>query len=56
MDDFPFDGSQEEQKRYLVKKNTEMWRYKKLTGVDSSEYWKAEAQRAKEEKRSRRNQ
>ena len=47
MDDFPFDGSQEEQKRYLAKKNTEMWRYKKLTGVDSAEYLKAEAQRVK---------
>ena len=47
MDDFPLDGSQEEQKHYLAKKNTEMLRYKKLTGVDSAEYWKAEAQRVK---------
>ena len=29
-DDFPYDGSQEERDRYLKKKNTEMWRFKKL--------------------------
>ena len=47
MDDFPFEGSQEEQKRYIAKKNTEMWRYKKLTGANSAEYRKKEVERVK---------
>ena len=47
MDDFPYDWTKEEQKRYIAKKNTEMWRYKKLTSSDSAEYRKAEAQRVK---------
>ena len=47
MDDFPFDGTKEEQKRYIAKKNMEMWRYKKLTSSDSAEYRKAEAGRVK---------
>ena len=47
MDDFPFEGSQEEQKRYIAKKNTEMWRFKKLTGANSAEYRKKEVKRVK---------
>ena len=47
MDDFPYDGTKEEQKRYIAKKNTEMWRYKILTSSNSAEYRKAEAQRVK---------
>ena len=47
MDDFPFDGTKEEQKHYIAKKNTEMWRYKKLTSLDSAEYRKAETGRVK---------
>lgn len=47
MDDFPFDRSKEEQKRYLDKKNTEMWHYKKLSGSGSAEYRRSETQRVK---------
>ena len=47
MHDFPFEGSQEEQKHYIAKKNTEMWCYKKLTGADSAEYRKKEVERVK---------
>ena len=60
MDDFPFEGSQEEQKHYIAKKNTEMWCYKKLTGANSAEYRRERSREGqnlptKEEKRSRRN-
>ena len=45
MDDFPFDSSPSVQKAYIRKKNTEMWRYKKLTGADSAAYRQEECER-----------
>ena len=56
MDDFPYDGTKEEQKCYIAKKNTEMWRYKKLTSSDSAQYRKAEAQRVKSYNQRKRKQ
>ena len=37
-DDFPYDGTPEEREKYLKKKTTEMWRFKKLTSTGSAEY------------------
>ena len=45
--DYPVGGTQEEINRYIKKKNTQMWRYKKLTSTDSSEYRAAENERVK---------
>ena len=45
MDDFPYDASKEEQQRYIRKKNTEFWRYKKLAGSDAATYRQAELDR-----------
>ena len=47
MEDCPLDGTEDEQKKYIVKKRTEMWRYKKLTGCDSAEYREKELKRVK---------
>ena len=47
FDDFPIDGSEQEQKRYIKKKHTEMWRYNKLTGSDALDYWQSELERVK---------
>ena len=47
FDDFPIDASEEEQKQYIKKKRTEMWRYNKLTGSDASVYRQSELQRVK---------
>ena len=42
MDDFPFGASEEEQCRYICKKNTEKWHYNKLVGSDAASYRQAE--------------
>ena len=47
-DNFPYDGTQEERDRYLKKKNTEMWHFKKLTSTGSAEYRTKENARVKE--------
>ena len=47
-EDFPIEASEEEQKRYIKKKRTELWRYNKLTGSGSSDYRKSELSRVKE--------
>ena len=47
MDDYPADGSKHEQSKYIHKKTTEMWRYKKLTSDEGAEYRKKELERVK---------
>ena len=42
MEDFPLDRTEDEQKKYIARKRTEMWRYKKLTSCDSAEYTEKE--------------
>ena len=44
-DDFPVCGSLEEQKHWMKLKNTQYWRYTKLTGPEGEEYWKRESAR-----------
>lgn len=51
MDDFPIDGSEEEKSRYIKKKNTELWRFKKLTSSGSGSYRAEENARVKEYQR-----
>lgn len=46
-DDFPIDGTTSEQERWVRAKNTEVWRYKKLTSDDAETYRKAENERVK---------
>ena len=52
-DDFPYDGTPEERDRYLKKKNTEMWHFKKLTSTGSAEYRARENARVKEYQRKK---
>ena len=47
FDDFPIDASEAEQKRYIKKKRTEMWRFNKLSGTDASQYRQSELERVK---------
>ena len=47
-DDFPIEGTDEEQKKYIKKKRTEIWRYNKLMSSESSEYRQSELNRVKE--------
>ena len=47
-DDFQYDGSQEEKDKYLKKKTTEIWRFRKLTSNGSAEYRASENARVKE--------
>ena len=47
FEDFPIDGTDEEQKRYVKKKCTELWRFNKLTGSGASEYRQSELERVK---------
>ena len=47
MEDFPLDRTEDEQKKYIVRKRTEMWRYKKLSSCDSAEYREKELKRVK---------
>ena len=42
-DDFPIHGSVEEQKHWMKVKNTQYWRYTKLTGPEGEEYRKRES-------------
>ena len=51
MDDFPKDGTEEEKDKYICKKTTELWRFKKLTSVNSAEYRAKENARVKEYQR-----
>ena len=44
--DFPINGTAEEKKKWLCRKNTEDWKYNKLTSGDSAEYCRAENDRA----------
>ena len=50
MEDFPETGTQEEKDKYLKKKQTELWRFKTLTGPKAAEH------RAKENERVKRYQ
>ena len=47
MDDFPQDGTDEEKTKYIRKKTTELWRFKKLTSSNSAEYRAKENARVK---------
>ena len=40
MDDFPVDGTDEEKTKYIKKKTSEMYRYKKLTGPDGGQAYR----------------
>ena len=42
LDDFPYDGTGEEKKRYICKKNTEMRRFQQLLTSGSSEFRKSD--------------
>ena len=44
MDDFPYDGTEEERTRYIKAKTSEMWRFKKKIG-DQAAYRKSELNR-----------
>ena len=52
-DDFRYDGTQEERDKYLKKKMTEMWHFKKLTSTASAEYRASENARVKEYQRKK---
>ena len=52
-DDFPYDGTQEERDKYLKKKMTEMWHFKKLTSTGSAKYRASENARVKEYQRKK---
>ena len=45
MDDFPFGAMEEEQRKYIRKKNTERWRYNKLMGSEAASYRQSELNR-----------
>ena len=47
FEDFPVDGSLEEQKIYQKQKTTKLWRYNKLSGSNSAEFRKSENTRVK---------
>ena len=47
FEDFPIDGSEDDEKRYIKKKCTEMWRHNKLAGSEASVYWQSELERVK---------
>ena len=47
MEDFPVDGNPDEKTKYIRKKTTEMWRFKKLSSKDSAEYRKKESERVR---------
>ena len=47
FEDFPVDGSLEEQKIYRKQRTTKLWRYNKLSGSNSAEFRKSENTRVK---------
>ena len=47
MDDFPETGTQEEKDKYLKKKQTELWRFKTLSGPKAAEHRAKENERVK---------
>ena len=46
-DDYPVDGTEEEKDKYIKKKNTELWRFRKLSLESCAEYRAAENERVK---------
>ena len=48
FEDFPLDASEEDQKKYIKKKRTEMWRYNKLCSSDASQYRQSELERVRD--------
>ena len=53
MDDFPKDGTDAEKEKYICKKTTKLWQYKKLTSDSLAEYRAKENARVKEYQRSK---
>ena len=53
MDDFLKDGTDAEKEKYICKKTTKLWRYKKLTSDSLAEYRAKENTRVKEYQRSK---
>ena len=51
MDDFPKDGTEEKKEKYIHKKTTELWHFKKLTSVNLAEYRAKENARVKDYQR-----
>ena len=45
MDDFLYGASEEEQRKYICKKNTERWRYNKLISAEAATYRQSELKR-----------
>ena len=56
MEDFPLDSSEEEQKKYIARKRSETWRYKKLMGSDLAEYRQKELKRVKNYQQKRKTE
>ena len=46
-DDYLVDGTEEEKDKYLKKKNTELWHFRKLSSESSAKYRAAENERVK---------
>ena len=55
MDDFPYGASEEEQRKYIRKKNTERWRYNKLKGTDAATYRQSELDRVNSYNKKKKN-
>ena len=55
MDDYPVNATEEEQRRYIHKKNTERWRYIKLASADAANYSQAELNRVKSYNQKKKN-
>ena len=55
MDDYPVDATEEEQRRYICKKNTERWHYNKLASADAANYRQAELNRVKSYNQKKKN-
>ena len=48
FDDYPTDATEKEQEAWVKRKNTEMWRYKKLNSSQAAEFRKSESERVKQ--------
>ena len=56
-DDYPLVGaSQEEINKYVKKKTTELWRFKKLSSSNSAEYRAAENKRVKDYQKNKKQE
>ena len=56
MDDYPVGTTQEEINRYVKKKTTKLWRFKKLSSSESAEYRAAENKHVKDYNRKKKQE